>query len=94
MPTGFRLPPGVYDRTASTSDDLGVPLPCFGVNRFSDCTQYFQRQPLVFENKVVTVSLQRSYRSWRCVECFHIIFVHDLPTPTSIWMCRYSLKDN
>ena len=45
---GFGLPPGIDDRAAFAADDLVIPDPGFGIDRFAHRAEQAQRAKVMF----------------------------------------------
>ena len=92
MAAGFGLPPGVDDRAAALADDVVVPVPGFGVDRFAHgaqqcagCTDRTFRQTRALAH-------QRADRGGRGVELVDLVLFADLPEAAGVGIGRHAFE--
>ena len=76
---GFRLPPGIHDRTAVMADHLAIPHPRLGVDRLTDCAEQTQAFHLVFFRPLVAPLGEGADGGRRGVKHVHLMPVDDRP---------------
>ena len=79
MTTGFGLPPGVYDGNVPFADNLVVPVPRFGVDRFAHSAEDFEIREVVLLDQFRALTHKRADCGWSGVELVHLVLFADGP---------------
>ena len=69
-----------------------VPMPSLLVNRFTNGSQNFERIHLFIFNKFLTKSYKRTNGCGSCIELIYLVFIYNVPIPSSIRISRDPLK--
>src|SRR6185436_5906900 len=76
---GFGLPPGIDNRATLAADNLMIPDPCFGIDRFADGAEEAQRSEIVFLRPFDAPFHESADCGGRGVKNGDVIFFDDLP---------------
>ena len=85
---GFRLPPGIHDRTARIADVVVVPLPGLGVDRLAHRAQQPQALARGGLDRTFALPHQRADRGRGGVEDVNLVLVHHLPEAAGVRVGR------
>src|SRR5262249_49189397 len=89
---GFGLPPRIGKRTAIVADDVVVPLPGFGIDRFADGAEQAQRLARRLFHRIIATLHQRADRGRCCVDNVDLVFVANLPETGAGGIIRYAFE--
>ena len=89
---GFGLPPGVDNGAATLAYDAVIPLPSFGINRFTDRADNPQRAAIMAGDQFVTETMQGPDRSGCSEEEIDLVFGNNLPEAIALREGRYALE--
>ena len=82
--TGFGLPPRVNDRRFAFADNVVVPVPCFGVDRFTHGAEGLDRRQVILFDELGALAHQSADRGRRGVELVDLVLFADSPEATSV----------
>jgi hypothetical protein len=82
--TGFGLPPGIDDRTASAADVFMIPDPRLRIDRFTDSAEQAERGEVVLRGPFVSPFDEGTDSGGRGVENCDAVMGDD--TPEAVWL--------
>src|ERR1019366_223358 len=85
---GLRLPPRVDDGAAFVADDVVVPHPRLGIDRFADGAEEAEGTEVVFVRPLIAPAHERADGSRRGVKDGDFVFVYDAPEAVGLGPIR------
>ena len=92
MPACFGLPPCVDDWRFAFANHIVVPVPSLWVDWLAHCAEHFDGREVIFLNKCLPLTHQRTNGRWGSVELIDLVFLANRPKPSCVWIGGHTFE--